>query len=129
MTPRVQQLPLAAVALWCALWAVVGAWTGYEMWQLAGLSDTVADTGRTLGEAGQALQSLGAVPVVGDTTERLGTAVRADAREIVASAGNAGEAVRRLAVLLGVTIALVPTVPVVVAQRRLAAAAAPDAAR
>ena len=129
MTARARELPAAVVAVWCALWLVVGVWTAYEMWQLAGLSDTVADTGRTLGEAGQALQSLGSVPVVGDTTERLGTAVRADAQEIITSAGNAGEAVRRLSVLLGVTIALVPTVPVVVAQRRLASPAVPASGR
>ena len=129
MTGRARELPAALVALWCALWLVVGVWTAYEMWQLAGLSDTVADTGRTLGEAGEALQSLGSVPVVGETTERLGTAVRADARDIVTSAGNAGEAVRRLSVLLGVTIVLVPTVPVVVLARRPTKADAPTSAR
>ena len=117
MTASARRLPAAVVARWCALWLVVGAWTAYEMWQLAGLSQTVADTGRTLGEAGQALQSLGSIPVVGDATERLGTAVRADAGEIVASAGDAGESVRRLSVLLGLTIALVPTVPVLAARR------------
>lgn len=127
MTASARQLPAAAVALWCALWLVIGAWTAYEMWQLAGLSDTVADTGRTLGEAGQALESLGSVPVVGDATERLGTAVRADATDIVASARDAGESVRRLSVLLGLTVALVPTVPVLAVRRGLRDAGSPAA--
>lgn len=102
-------LPDTVVALWCALWLVVGAWTAYEMWQLSGLSDTVADTGRTLDSAGEALQSLGGVPVVGDRTEQLGNEVRANAAQVVDSAGDAGQAVRRLSVLLGLTIALVPS--------------------
>lgn len=105
------------VGLWCALWLVVGVWTGYEVWQLSTLSRTVADSGRALDEAGAALQSLGSVPVVGDTTEEVGTQVRGNAEEIVRSAGQAQESVRRLSVLLGLTISVVPTVPVVVGYR------------
>lgn len=97
---------------WCALWLVVGAWTGYELWQLAYLGATVAESGQALDSAGSALERLGSVPVVGDATAELGAEVRANAADIVVGAAEAQESMRRLAVLLGLTIAIVPTVPV-----------------
>lgn len=117
--PSQADLPKAVLALWCALWLVVGVWTGYEVWQLSELSDTVAVTGRTLDEAGSALESLGGVPVVGEATAELGSQVRRDAAEIVESAGSAGSSVRRLSLLLGFSIALIPSVPVLVVHRML----------
>ena len=111
------------VATWCALWLVVGGWTGYELWQLSDIGPTIADSGRALDSAGTALESLGSVPVVGDSTAEIGTEVRANAGDIVADADDAAASIRRLAVLLGLTIALVPSVPVLAAhallQRRL----------
>jgi hypothetical protein len=112
------------VAVWCALWLVVGAWTGYEVWQLSDLAETVEVTGRSLDEAGIALESLAEVPVVGGGTAELGSRVRADAREIVVSADQATGSIRRLSVLLGLVIALVPSVPVVVARHTALHAAA-----
>lgn len=99
------------VALWCTLWICVGAWTGYEVWQLGALSDTVAESGYAIDEAGQALQSLGKLPVVGETTGSLGDQIRENAAEIVESAGEAETSIRRLGVLLGLLAAVVPTVP------------------
>jgi hypothetical protein len=107
------------VALWVALWLVVGVWTGVEVWQLSQLTQTVADSGRALDEAGMALQSLSSIPVVGGEAADLGTQVRQNGVDIVASAADAQGSFRRLAVLLGVTIAFVPTVPVVAMHRVL----------
>ena len=107
------------VATWCALWLVIGAWTGYELWQLSDIGPTVAESGRALDSVGSALESLGSVPVVGDRTGELGVEVRANAEQIVADAIEARGAIRRLAVLLGVTIALVPSVPVLAAYAAL----------
>jgi len=106
-----------ALATWCAFWLVVGIWTGYELWQLAELGSTLADSGRALDSAGTALQSLGRVPVVGDSTEELGREVSANASEIVADAGRAKSSLRQVGVLVGLTISLVPTVPAVVLLR------------
>lgn len=109
-----EQLVRGLLATWCALWLVVGVWTGYELFRLADLGKTVADSGRALDSAGSALESLDAVPLVGDTTAALGREVRANGADVVAGAQGAGSSVRRLAVLLGLTIALVPSAPVVV---------------
>lgn len=103
------------VATWVALWLVVGGWTGYELWQLSDLGTTVAGSGRALDSAGTALQSLGRVPVVGEATGEIGDEVRANAAEIVAGANEAGASIRRLAVLLGLAIAVVPSAPVLAA--------------
>lgn len=109
-----EQLVRGLLATWCVLWLVVGGWTGHELWRLADLGATVADSGRALDSAGTALESLRAVPLVGDKTAALGTEVRANAADVVVGAQDAGSSVRRLALLLGLTIALVPSVPVVV---------------
>lgn len=109
------ELYRGVIATWCALWLVVGAWTGYELWQLSDIGPTVAESGRALDSAGTALESLGSVPVVGDSTAELGSEVRANAEHIVADAIEARASIRRLAVLLGLAIALVPSVPVLAA--------------
>ena len=100
------------VATWVTLWLVVGTWVGYEVWQLSDLGATVAESGRALDAAGSGLQSLGGVPVVGDQTSQVGDQVRANADDIVAAAGEAQSGARRLSVLLGLAVALVPSVPV-----------------
>ena len=103
----------SAVAAWCALWLVVGIWTGYELWQLGELGGAVAETGRALGSAGDALQGLGSTPLVGDRTEELGAEVASSSANIVTEAEGAQGSLRQLAVLLGLTVSLVPSVPAV----------------
>lgn len=107
------------IALWVALWLVLGLWTGVEMWRLSELTMTVADSGRALDEAGMTLQSLSGIPVVGGDAADLGTQVSQNGVDIVAGADTAQGSFRRLAVLLGVTITFVPTVPVVAMHRVL----------
>ncbi len=101
------------MAVWCALWLVVGVWTGYELWQLGDLGGAVADTGRSLGSAGDALEGLGGTPLVGERTEELGAQVKSSSADIVTQAEGAQGSLRQLAVLLGLTISLVPSVPAV----------------
>jgi hypothetical protein len=103
-----------AVAAWCVLWVVVGVWTGYELWQLGELGGAVAETGRALGNAGDALEGLSGTPLVGDRTEELGAQVASSSADIVAQAEGARGSLRQLAVLLGLTVSLVPSVPAVV---------------
>jgi hypothetical protein len=111
---RRPELWRGAVVFWCVFWVVVGVWTGYELWQLAELGSTLGDSGRALDSAGTALQSLGSVPLVGDDTAALGDEVRRNATDIVADAGRAQSSLRQVGVLVGLTIALMPTVPALV---------------
>ena len=96
---------------WVVLWLVVGVWTGYRLWQLASISDNVVQSGRALDRAGQALQEIGRVPVIGDAPERFAGRVRATAQNVVAQGEVNGDRTRQLAVLLGVTIAAGPSLP------------------
>ena len=78
------------------------------------LGGAVADAGRSLGSVGTALQGLGDAPLVGKRTEELGAQVQRQLRgHRGAGAGRAGGSLRQLAVLLGLTVALLPSVPAV----------------
>lgn len=116
----------AAVSVWVALWLVIGVWTGVEVWRLSELTETVAESGVALDEAGEGLESLRRVPIVGNDAADLGTRVRQNGVDIVADADQARGSFRRLAVLLGVTIVFVPTVPVVAMRRVLRHASVRD---
>jgi len=104
----------AAVVVWVLLWLVLGAYTGFEVWRLSELTLTVQDSGHAIDSAGQALQALDPLPVVGDRSAEVGAQVSRNGADIVADAQQARGAFRRLAVLLGAAIALVPSVPIVV---------------
>ncbi|CAN5609558.1 hypothetical protein BH24ACT11_BH24ACT11_17980 [soil metagenome] len=101
------------VAFWLVLWLVMGAWTGYTMWQLSELGDTLTSSGEALESAGTALDALGGVPVVGDRTAELGKQVVDTAADVTRSGGEFKARFRVLAVLIGVSIAAIPTTPVV----------------
>lgn len=97
---------------WIVLWLVVGCWSGYAIFQLTGLADSTVSSGRALGTAGEALTSLGDVPVIGESTGELGRQVSQTAEEVRDSGAAAGRTVRVLGVLLGLAIALGPVGPV-----------------
>lgn len=99
------------LTFWTALWLAVGCWSGYEIWQLTGLSAATVDSGRALQSAGQALGDLGDLPVVGQRINELGGQVAAAATEVTVSARAAGTSIRSLSILIGLAVALGPSVP------------------
>lgn len=101
------------VLFWIALWLVLGGWTGYTLWQLSELGDTVTTSGQAIGSTGDALEALGDVPVVGDRTAELGAEVVAAGADVSDRGQRVRSELRQLAVLLGVAIVLLPTTPVV----------------
>ena len=100
------------VAFWLVLWLVVGAWSGYTIWQVSALGDTVTKSGNALGSAGEALQSMREVPLIGETPAELGDQVVDTAVDITARGQAIKSDLRRLALLLGLSIVLMPTTPV-----------------
>lgn len=100
------------VVFWCVFWLVVGGWVGYELWQLSRLGTSLAEAGRGLDDAGRALQELRGIPIIGSTPGSIGDEVRAAAQEATLRGMSAAGSTRRLAVLLGLTTALVPLIPV-----------------
>ena len=111
-TARTTLRLLDALALaWCTVWLVLGAWVGFELWQLAGLGDTLARSGTALDSSGRALQELRDIPIIGGTPGRIGDQVRTTAAEVISQGTEASSSARRLAVLLGLTVALLPLTP------------------
>lgn len=97
---------------WVVLWLVVAAVTAAGVWRLSGLSDTAEVSARAVDRAGAALQRLGELPVVGDGPDGLGDEVRAAAGDIERSARQTRGDVRRLAIVLGLSVFVIPVTPV-----------------
>ena len=110
------------VAFWVVFWLVVGAATGYLIWQLTGLSLGVVEAGRALDTAGRALQDLSGTPVIGERTGELGNRVTETAASVRAGGESSMTSLRGLSVLIGVAVSLGPLSPVLLVYlpRRLA---------
>lgn len=76
------------------------------------LSDTVITVGRAVEDTGGAVSSLGSVPLVGDRVGPVGESVTQAGRSAVESGVSSRDSVRRTGTLLGLSIALIPTLPV-----------------
>jgi len=113
--PLVPRAALRAfVAVWAVAWILLGIWTGYEVNKLRSLSDTVVESGVAMKTTGDAIEGLSVIPIVGGNVERVGRQVTAAGDSAVRSGRDSRSAVDRLAILLGVAVGLIPTVPVLV---------------
>lgn len=109
--PTTLRLLDALAAFWCALWLVVGVWTGWTVWQTSQLGDTVTSSGTAITSTGDALKAVGKVPVVGDRPTELGEELTATGADIADRGQRVESQLRQLAVLLGLAIALAPSTP------------------
>lgn len=100
------------MGFWIVFWLVVGAWTGYQLWQLTGLSASTVESGRALRSAGEALVNMSDLPVIGDKTGEVGRNVVETATGIVHSGQRADQSIRALSVLIGVAVGVAPIGPV-----------------
>lgn len=100
-----------AVGAWIVAWVVVATVAFVEVRDLEQLSDTLARSGTALDTAGSGLETIGAIPVVGDGPERLGREVRAAAEEVRVSAFESRQSVRSLSVVIALVVGVLPTVP------------------
>jgi hypothetical protein len=100
-----------ALAIWAAFWIGIAAWTAYEVAALRTLSHTVVKAGAATESTGHALAAVGHLPFVGGEISHLAAqAVAAGASARVSGASTA-TTIDQLAILLGIAIALIPTVP------------------
>jgi hypothetical protein len=102
-----------AVGAWVVLWIVIGGWSAYTTWQLSELGDTVSRSGSAISAAGSALESLREVPVVGERPAELCQQTAATGGEIQTRGQEVKGQLRQLAILLGLSIAIIPTTPFV----------------
>jgi len=96
---------------WIVAWILVGVWTHDEVQTLRRLSGTVVTSGRAVKQTGDALQGLGGIPFVGADVARVGRQVSTAGVSAQRSGRQSRNAVASLANLLGVSIALIPSVP------------------
>lgn len=96
---------------WTVVWIVVGIWTRHEVRTLRELSGTVVTSGRAVKQTGDALQGLQAVPFVGGDVARIGRQVSDAGVSAVRSGRQSRNAVQSLSNLLGVAVAVIPSVP------------------
>jgi hypothetical protein len=98
-----------ALLAWTAAWIWMGITVGQEVRGLTELSDTAARSGAAVAEVGDLVAGL---PLIGDEATGAADDVATAGRDAVAAAGGARESARRLGVLLGLSIAVIPISPV-----------------
>lgn len=106
---RAQVLLDSLLLVWTVSWLLVGVLVAHEVRGLAELSDTAGKTGRAVVAIGDAVKEL---PLIGAQVEEPAEAVREAGADAVASSRSARASARRVGVLLGLSIAAIPSLPV-----------------
>jgi hypothetical protein len=100
-----------ALVIWAAVWIGIAIYTAYEVAALRTLSNTVVKAGAATESTGHALAAVGHLPFVGGRVSQLAEQAIAAGASARASGASTATTVDQLAVLLGIAIALIPTVP------------------
>jgi hypothetical protein len=101
----------AVVLLWVGAWILIGLAVSDQVRGLTDLSGTVTTAGLALEEAGNALATLESVPFVGENMKDVGERTARAGRSARASGRSSRESIESLSVLLGVSIAVAPSLP------------------
>jgi hypothetical protein len=102
------------LAIWAAFWIAVAAWTAHEVDALRTLGHTVVKAGAATESTGHALMAVGHLPLVGGRISQLAAQAIAGGASVRASGASTTSTIDALAVLLGIAIGLIPTVPLLV---------------
>jgi hypothetical protein len=106
-----------ALIVWSVAWVAIGIAVSREVNGLAELSDTVRRVGTAVEASGGVLGTLGGLPLIGDAFGDTLTGPAQDIQEAGQSAQASGQASRgsidALSTLLGLAVALIPSVPLV----------------
>ncbi|HZE05146.1 MAG TPA: hypothetical protein VE127_07980, partial [Solirubrobacteraceae bacterium] len=97
---------------WVVGWIVVGLLIANRVQGLSHLSTTVQKAGQAAEASGSALHSLSSLPFVGSAVGQASTRVVQAGQSAVASGRQSQTSVGDLATLLGVAVALIPSIPV-----------------
>jgi hypothetical protein len=99
------------VVAWVLAWIVLALFVGREVRNLRELSDTVVVAGVAVEDTADLVGSLGSVPFVGGQVGEVADEVRAAGRSAQASGRDSRDSTENLSVLLALSIALIPTLP------------------
>lgn len=100
-----------AVLLWAVLWIFIAVRVAQEVRDVGKISDTVARVGAAVADSGKAIEDLGGLPIVGGRIEDAGRPIREAGEQARQSAEQSSESANDLSLLLGIAIALVPSLP------------------
>ncbi len=100
------------VVAWVLLWIAAGIAVADTVGELRSLSDTAADTGRAITGSAETLKSVGDLPVVGGGIDDAAGEIRNAGEDITRQGEDARNEIERLALLLGLSVALIPILPV-----------------
>ncbi len=100
------------VVLWTAAWLVLGIAVGTFVERLGAVGDGLENTGRAIDRAGDAVDQLADVPLVGEGFATVAQEVHEIGRETVQNGRSVEEDVDTLALLIGAGLALGPTLPI-----------------
>jgi hypothetical protein len=102
----------AVLVVWAFAWIIIGLAVARDVRNLSALSDTVVRAGTAVGETGRALRALEGLPFVGDRIAGVARQIDAAASQAVRSGRESRESVHDLSVLLGYSVAVIPTLPI-----------------
>ena len=102
----------AVVVVWTIVWIALGITVGTFVGRLSAVGEGVSDAGRAVGRAGDAIADLSDVPLIGGGFAELSSEITGMGRETVERGRSIEDDVDRLALLIGASIALAPTLPV-----------------
>ena len=100
------------VVLWTAAWLVLGIAVGTFVERLGAVGDGLQNTGRAIGRAGDAIDQLSDVPLVGGGFATVAQEIQGMGRETVQNGRSIEDDIDSLAVLIGAGLALGPTLPI-----------------
>ena len=100
------------LVLWVVGWIVMGLLIAHQVNGLAQLSTTVQKAGQAAEASGTALHALSGVPFVGHAVGQASARVIQAGQSAVASGRQSRASVGDLATLLGIAVALIPSIPV-----------------
>lgn len=103
----IRRLDVAA-ATTVVTFLVLGVFAGIQMLRLSELSNSLRDAAMAIDQTGQALATIAELPVVGPPVAPLADSVSRTAVSTRLSAEEAAGAVKTLAIIVGLAIALVP---------------------
>jgi len=99
------------LVVWLLLWCAIGYTVGRTVNGLSGLSDGVIGAGQGVSDAAGALTDLTDVPLVGGSVEAIADRIDALGQGTVQKGEASKDLIFNLSLLLGLLIALAPSVP------------------
>ena len=112
LAARDKRLLDVILAVWVAIWILVGVFVWHEVRGLRPLASTVAVAGKSLGDTASALRAFSAVPLVGGSLGRIADDATATAASARVSAHEGRRSIDQLAIILGIAVPAVAILPV-----------------